>query len=139
MNTETKTEQETQAGPAAEEPRALQSEGRLGGQPACLLPVANILETEQGYILEAELPGVSKEGLELGVENGRLRFVGRRTALDRPGRQLFRESRGLDFRREFELDPAIDAARITARLENGLLEVRMPKLESLQPRRIEVS
>ena len=102
-------------------------------------PFANILETKDGYVLEAEMPGVRKDGLEITVENGELLIVGRRAPLERKGRELFRESRGLDYRRVFELDASIDTSRITAKIDQGVLTLTLPKAESVKPRKIKVA
>jgi len=104
-----------------------------------LTPLANILETQDGYVLEAEMPGVNKEGLEITVENGELVISGRRTPLEIKGRELFRESRGLDYRRVFEIDPSIDAERIQAKIDRGVLTLHLPKTEKVKPRKITVS
>jgi HSP20 family protein len=55
------------------------------------------------------------------------------------GTWLHRESRGLDYRRTFELDPIIDTNRISASIEHGVLRVRLPKAEQVKPRRIKIS
>jgi len=102
-------------------------------------PVANILETSDGYLLEAEMPGVAKDGIEVTVENGELVIVGRRADKDMPGTLLYRESRPLDYRRVFDLDPSIDTGRITAKMEQGILKLTLPKAEEVKPRRIEVT
>ena len=104
-----------------------------------LTPRANIFETKDGYVLEAELPGVNKEGLEVTVENNELTLVGRRSPATTPGEAVYRESRDLDYRRVFDLDPAIDTGKITAKLENGLVTLSLPKAESVKPRKITVT
>lgn len=104
-----------------------------------LTPLANVLETKDGYVLEAELPGVNKDGLELTVEDGRLTVVGRRAAVETRGRQLYRESRATDFRRSFELDPSIDTTKISAKLDQGVLTLHLPKAEAVKPRKIAVA
>jgi len=101
--------------------------------------MANIVETADGYLVEAEMPGVAKDGLELTVENGELAIAGRRSVTKPGGTPVYRESRDLDYRRVFELDPSIDTAQISARLENGILKVHLPKTEAVKPRRITVS
>ena len=106
---------------------------------ATVTPMANIVETTDGYLVEAEMPGVTKDGLEVTVENGELAIVGRRSVMKPDGTAVYRESRDLDYRRVFELDPAIDTARINAKLENGILKVHLPKTEAVKPRRISVS
>ena len=103
-----------------------------------LTPLANILESKDGYVLEAEMPGVNKDGLEITVENGELTIVGRRAAVEARGRELYRESRATDFRRSFELDPSIDTAKITAKIDRGVLTLHLPKAESVKPRKIAV-
>jgi HSP20 family protein len=55
------------------------------------------------------------------------------------GKEVYRESRELDYRRVFELDPSIDSARITAKMEQGVLRLHLPKAESVKPRKISVS
>ena len=102
-------------------------------------PVANILENADGYVLEAEMPGVARDGIEVTVENGELVIVGRRADKDLPGTAVYRESRPHDYRRVFDLDPSIDAGRITAKMEQGILTLTLPKAEQVKPRRIEVT
>jgi len=103
-----------------------------------LTPLANILETKDGYVLEAEMPGVNKDGLDITVENGELTIVGRRAATEPRGREVYRESRAFDYRRTFELDPSIDTTRVTARIDQGVLTMQLPKAESVKPRKIAV-
>jgi HSP20 family protein len=104
-----------------------------------LTPLANILESKDGYVLEAEMPGVNKDGLEVTVENGELTIVGRRATVEKRGRELYRESRAFDFRRTFELDPSVDTAKITAKIDQGVLTLQLPKAEAVKPRKITVN
>lgn len=99
-------------------------------------PEVNIVETKEGYLLEAEMPGVSKEGLEVTLEGNEMTIVGHRHVQTPPGEALFRESRSAGFRRVFELDPAIDATKITARMEQGVLKLVLPKSERVKPRKV---
>ena len=101
-------------------------------------PLVDIESTQDGYVLHAEMPGVSKDGIEVSVENGDLVILGHRRPLDVSGEPIYRESRLYDFRRVYELDPSIDTSRISARIENGVLTVNLPKAEKVKPRRIEV-
>lgn len=102
-------------------------------------PEVNIFETKDGYVLEAEMPGVNKEGLELTLENNELTLVGHRHLQPPQGEPLFRESKLAGFRRVFQLDPAIDTAKISARMEQGVLTLTLPKSEKVKPRKIVVS
>ena len=126
MNTLTQTDQRTGAGNGAQ-------------RVSFLTPVANILETADGYLLEAEMPGVAKDGIEVTVENGELILIGRRADKESPGTALYRESRALDYRRVFDLDPSIDTGKITAKMEQGILSLTLPKAERVKPRRIQVT
>ena len=101
-------------------------------------PEVNILETSDGYVLEAEMPGVSKEGLEITLEGNEMTLLGRRKIETLPGEALFRERALADYRRVFELDPAIDTAKIAAKMEQGVLTLTLPKSERVKPRRITV-
>jgi len=101
-------------------------------------PEVNIFESKEGYVLEAEMPGVTKEGLELMLENDELTIIGHRRTEPLPGQMLFCECPKADYRRVFTLDPAIDASRIAAKMEQGVLTVTLPKSEKVKPRKITV-
>jgi HSP20 family protein len=102
-------------------------------------PEVNIRETRDDYVLQAELPGVNKDGLEITLEGNELTLVGRRQRGELKAPALYRESSAADYRRVFELDPAIDAARIDAKIEQGVLTLRLPKSERVKPRKITVN
>ena len=104
-------------------------------------PRTDITETAHGFVVQVELPGVNHQGLEVTFENSELILVGHRTPASVPtGSELmYRESRPSDFRRTFELDQSIDAAGITATLDQGLLTLSLPKVEAAKPRRIEIN
>lgn len=103
-----------------------------------ILPGVNIHETKDGYILEVEMPGVNKDGLEITLENNELTIVGRRTDETVSGELLFGERSAAHFRRVFELDPAIDTGRINAKMNQGVLTLTLPKSEKVKPRKIAV-
>ncbi len=101
-------------------------------------PEVNIFETKDGYVLEAEMAGVNKEGLEITLEGNEMTIVGHRHSEPLGGEPLFRESHNADYRRVFELDPAIDTAKIAARMDQGVLTLTLPKSERVKPRKISV-
>lgn len=103
-----------------------------------LLPTVNIYETGEGYLLEADMPGVNKEGLEIYLDQNELTLLGRRTRFTAET-QHYRESGDGDFRRVFELDPEIDTDKITARVENGVLSLQLAKREQVKPRKITIA
>jgi HSP20 family protein len=106
--------------------------------PEYAVPGVNICETKEGYVIEAEMPGVSKHGLEITLEGTELTLVGHRSAPPLPDSPLFREASTADFKRVFELDPAIDASKISAKMDQGILTLTLPKSEAVKPRRISV-
>ncbi len=101
-------------------------------------PEVNIFETKDGYVLQAEMPGVNKDGLEITLEANEMTIIGHRQSTPLTGETLFRESQVADFRRVFELDPAIDTAKVSARMEQGVLTLTLPKSERVKPRKITV-
>src|SRR4051812_38465612 len=104
-----------------------------------ICPAATVLENADGYSLEVEMPGVNKESLEMWVENNELTILGRRAMPAMEGTLLHRESRPENFRRTFELDPSIDAEKISATIEQGVVSLTLPKAEQVKPRKITVA
>ena len=102
-------------------------------------PDVNIYESKDGYLLEAEMPGVNKEGLEITLEGHEITITGRRAAEVVSGEPLFCERQAADYRRVFELDPAIDTAHIAARMNQGVLILTLPKSEKVKPRKIAIN
>ena len=104
-----------------------------------ITPPASVTEIADGYVLEIEMPGVRKDGLDISVENNELTVIGRRSLPAVEGTLLHRESRPENFRRTFELDPSIDADKISAKIDQGLVTLTLPKAEHVKPRKITVS
>jgi HSP20 family protein len=101
-------------------------------------PPADVESTENAYIVRAEMPGVDKSNLEITVDKGELAIVGRRHIEPPPGEPVYLEIRRADFRRVYELDPAVDTTKITAHIDQGILTLTLPKAEAVKPRRITV-
>ncbi len=101
-------------------------------------PYVNIYETKEGYMLEAEMPGVNKDGLEITLEGNEITITGRRRTDSTHGTKLVGERAGADYRRVFELDPAIDTSKISAKMDQGVLHLILPKSEEVKPRQIKV-
>jgi HSP20 family protein len=109
------------------------------GPQRYVTPVTMITKTsDEAYVIEAEMPGVSKEGIEISVEANELTLIGHKQTVEGSGRPVYREITRADYRRVFELDGSIDTTKITARIENGLLTVRLPMSEAVKPRKIEI-
>ena len=115
------------------------SSGERQATEQFIAPAATVLENADGYTLEVEMPGVSKENLEMWVENNELTILGRRSMPSIEGTLVHRESRPENFRRSFELDPSIDAARISAKIDQGVVTLTLPKAEQVKPRKIAIT
>ena len=106
-------------------------------------PPVDLYETPDNFILTAELPGLSREEIEIHAEESRIIIRGARTAgpgRDIPCEQFHRVERGHGrFQRAFALPEPIDVEAITADLKDGVLTVTIPKSNERGVRRINVS
>jgi len=101
-------------------------------------PPANIIATQNEYVVEVDMPGVDKDGLQVMVEGNELTLIGRRK-LDLPeGEPCYCESAWADYRRVFELGPDVDTSKINAEMRQGVLKLHLPKSEKAKPKQIEV-
>jgi HSP20 family protein len=114
-------------------------ESDRGQMEQFVIPPASVTEIADGYMLEIEMPGVKKDGLEISVESNELTVIGRRSHFAVEGTLVHRESRPENFRRLFEIDPSIDADKISAKIDQGLVTLTLPKAEHVKPRKIAVS
>jgi HSP20 family protein len=104
-----------------------------------ILPRVNIIDKEDTVVVEAELPGVPKEGVDLEVKDGELTLIGRRSNGEYAGRTLIAERPRADYRRVFALSSTIDASRIDAAMKNGLLLITLHKTDKAKPKRISIN
>jgi HSP20 family protein len=102
-------------------------------------PPVNLYETDDAYVLTAELPGLGAGDIEISIERNRVTLGGRR-AIEHPAdASVHRAERASgSFRRAVELPAEIDADKAEANHRNGVLMLRVPKAEKHQPRRIAV-
>ncbi len=103
-----------------------------------ITPPANISATENEYLVELDMPGVGKEGLEVSVEGNELTITGRRKKDLPEGEVFYSESPMVDYRRVFELGPDVDTSKISAEMQQGVLKLHLPKSEKAKPKQIEV-
>lgn len=106
-------------------------------------PAADLYETDDEFVLELELPGMSRNDLEVTVEKGILTVSGQRsteTESERDERHTYHvRERSYDrFSRGFSLPHTVNPDEVDATFENGMLTVRLPKAAEAKPRRIEV-
>lgn len=103
-------------------------------------PVANISETENDYLIKAELPEVSKDDIEVSVQDGIITIKGERRmeTTEENEKQHRIESFYGSFSRSFSLPADADENGIQAESKDGILRVRIPKVEVQKPREIEI-
>ena len=99
-----------------------------GGAPGTWAPSVDVLETEDSYLLFAELPGGQRDEIQLQVMERRLVLSGRRQSLGENRNFLRLERSYGPFRRSFDLGAPVDTENITARFEQGILTIHIPKL-----------
>jgi HSP20 family protein len=102
-------------------------------------PAVDLCETADAFIVTAELPGLSRDQINIQVNDGRLTLQGRRDARV-PCEQYHQVERGHgEFARTFALPPTVNVEEIAADLREGVLTVTIPKLPEKAPRRVDVS
>jgi HSP20 family protein len=116
----------------------------LWDQPAAAqrwLPAMDLVETEDHYLLKADLPGMRQDDVAIEFNDGTLTISGERNAeYERKEKGFFRLERSFGkFSRSLTLPDGIDPDRIEASFHDGVLEVTIPKPEQRKPRRIAVS
>lgn len=103
-------------------------------------PPIDIYESGEDLVLRADLPGVKLDSVDVQVQDNRLTIFGRvADFLPKEARVLHQEFQVGDYLRSFILSDQVDHSRIVARLNNGLLEVVLPKAPHVQARRIQVN
>jgi len=103
-------------------------------------PAVDIHETEDALIVQAELPGIDKKDVHVEVRDGALNISGeRRYTKDVNKDNVHRVERVYGkFFRSFMLPTNVDPDHVTASMKDGVLEVRLPKLESAKPKAITI-
>ncbi len=119
-----------QSGSTAQRPQS--------GETAVRPPV-DIWEDKDGITLCADMPGVSKDRLELRVDGNNLIIEGQvQLELSGKAEALYADVRSSLYRRTFSLSGELETGKIEASLKDGVLTVRIPKRAELRPRKIEV-
>jgi HSP20 family protein len=108
-------------------------------QELALAPPVDIFEDVHGITVQAEMPGVSKDRLNIQADRNNLLIEGD-VVIDMPQgiEAVYADLRATRYRRSFVLSGELDSDKIEANLRDGLLTVRIPKRSEFRPRRIEV-
>jgi HSP20 family molecular chaperone IbpA len=96
------------------------------------------VETDEELTLYGDLPGVTKDNLEVRFENGELTVEGKVVSRHTEHEYVYGEYGIGDFQRSFTISETIDSEKIAAELRNGVLTLHLPKVEKAKPRRIAV-
>lgn len=111
----------------------------MNAAPTTLRPLVDIFETDDGITLQADMPGVSKEGLNLRIDGTNLLVEGTIGIVpEQKMSALYADVRSTLYRRSFVLGNELEAGNIDANLKDGVLTLRIPKRPELRPRKIEV-
>lgn len=125
---------------SVQEKKEVASSGEKTIPARTFTPAADIFETQEALTVVLEIPGVEKKDLDVQLENDLLRIEGRIDFKKYDGLEpLYSEYNVGHFARSFSLSSQIDAKRITAALEDGVLTLTLPKAEDARPRRIAIS
>jgi len=100
-------------------------------------PAVNIIETEAGLLLTADIPGATREALDVNVEKGIL-TISVPASHSMPGTSVYREFELASYYRQFSIPESLDQEKAVAEYANGILTLRIPKAEVAKPRRISV-
>jgi HSP20 family protein len=102
------------------------------------VPDVDIEETDDAWIIEADLPGVKKDDVNVDLQDGELVIRGEMKEKERTGILRRRTRRVGEFEYRVRLPGDVDGEAIEAKLKEGVLAVRVPKPQRSQPRRIQV-
>ena len=116
-----------------------ESQGHLESGGAWVPPVDILKNGDHEVVLKAELPDLTREDIDITVENGTLTIKGEKKIPTEPDGQFHRiERRYGAFSRSFSLPETVDTSKVAADYRNGLLTVRLPLREEAKPRQIKV-
>src|SRR6266545_3932410 len=114
--------------------------GNGGSAPRRWIPAMDLVETDDHFVLKADLPGLTDEDVKIDVEGDVLTISGERKSEHedkRDGYVRVERSYGA-FRRSLTLPEGVDPEAVTASFDRGVLEVRIPKPEERKPRRVAI-
>ena len=109
-------------------------------QSSSFLPPYELVENEQGYLLSFDVPGIPKDDINIELKEQQLRVSGERRFEEKKneGERRFTERRYGRFERAFTLPADVDAEKIAAHYQDGVLHLMLPKTEKVQPKSIKI-
>lgn len=104
-----------------------------------IVPPVDIYETDDEYVIKAEMPGIEKDGIDVTLNNRELEITGKVNGSMPDEKNLkYAEFRLYNYSRKFKVGDDVDYNKLTAKLENGILTLNLPKSERVKPRKIEI-
>jgi HSP20 family protein len=106
----------------------------------CYVPVVDVYETAHELVLTADVPGATPEQIDIRYEEGELRITAPVAPRYQDGRKFLLQEYGVgDYTRTFRLGENLDPSKIEAQCKDGVLTLRLPKVEAVKPRKIAVN
>lgn len=123
-----------------QEKREVDASGESTRPTRAFVPSVDIYESENALTVVLEIPGVSKDNVDVNIEDGVLTVEGRIDFTKYDGLQpVYSEYNVGPYRRSFQISSQIDHSKIAAQMQNGIMTLELPKAETAKPRRIQVS
>jgi HSP20 family protein len=103
------------------------------------VPAVDILENASDITILADMPGVESKNVDIDLRDNQLTIIGRVEPIEKEKEvSLYKEFNWGDYFRQFTLSNVIDQAKITAKMDNGVLKLVLPKVEKPKPQKIKV-
>ena len=101
-------------------------------------PPTDVRETDSHIVIQFDMPGVSRDHVNLTVEKGTLTVTGKADP-EEEGTAVYRETHIGDYQRTFTLSDDVDTEKISAEMKSGVLTVQVAKAERAKPKRVEIT
>jgi len=99
-------------------------------------PASDIYETESGYVIAVDLPGVERDAVEIDLDDNRLVIRGTRVIPESDKQRI--ERPGGKFLRSFSVPGSVEQSQIGAEYKDGVLQIKLPKRKEPKPQRVEI-
>jgi HSP20 family protein len=117
--------------------KEIEAQGELTQEGPFFVPNVDIFEDNDNLVLLADMPGVSKDNVDIRIEDGQLRIQGK-VSKETPGDYVLSEYSIGDYYSNFALSIIIDQSSIQASMKNGVLRIVLPKSDKSKPRKITI-
>jgi len=102
------------------------------------IPAADIFETKEKFILALDMPGTTRDGIEISCEGDDLSIYGKVGEVNKEWEPISTEFRVLDYKRDFTIGGKVNKDKIEAKYDNGILTIELEKSDFIKPRKIEI-